>query len=64
MIQPEVAQTVTPETAADALEKAEYRIRGGSYYRTAGRAELGPGFVCVDNLGSPLWYYEQERGEG
>lgn len=48
LIPPEVAKTVTAETAAAALAASEYRVFGGSYFRVAGRAVLGPGYMPVD----------------
>ncbi len=42
LVSEEVARTVTPETAVSVLESLEWRISGGSYFRSTGRKGAGP----------------------
>jgi len=55
VISRETADAVTPETAADAIARSDYRIRGGSYFNSPGEIDAGPEPVLVDNVGSPSW---------
>lgn len=45
LISEEVARSVTPETAVAVLEDLEWRISGGSYFRSTGIKGAGPVFV-------------------
>lgn len=53
VISPQVAEAVTPETAAVELARSEYRVYGGSFFGTPGKIARGPGGVSV-GLGSAV----------
>lgn len=45
LISGDVANSVTAETAVTVLEDLEWRISGGSYFRSTGKKGAGPVFV-------------------
>ncbi len=42
LVTEDVARSVTPETAVTVLENLDWRISGGSYFRSTGRKGTGP----------------------
>ena len=47
VVSPEVAEAVTPRTAAVELARSHYRIYGGSYFDTPRKVARAPGSVPV-----------------
>lgn len=48
IVSKETADTVTPATAADAIAGSDYKIRGGSFFNTAGQVIRGAAPITVD----------------
>jgi hypothetical protein len=48
IVSSDTAEHITPETAAEALARSEYRIFGGSYCGTPGQVAFGPGPIFLE----------------